>query len=152
MSAQPQTIRTGHVGINVTDVPRSTGFYQRVLGLQVQAERHDAGQHWAFLGREGTLVLTLWQQAEGAFSTSLPGLHHLSFQVDTLDEVREVEAALRAEGAEFVYQGVVPHSEGSDSGGVFFRDPDGIRLEVFAPHGAGSAPAPTPGAPSCGFF
>ncbi|MBI1759607.1 MAG: VOC family protein [Actinobacteria bacterium] len=146
------TLKTGHVGLNVTDLARSSAFYQRVLGLQVQAERSDADQRWAFLGRDDQLVLTLWQQSDGRFPTALPGLHHLSFQVDTLDEVRAVEAALRAVAADLIYDGVVPHAEGAASGGVFFRDPDGVRLEVFTQTGAVSAPAPTPGAPSCGFF
>ena len=35
---------------------------------------------------------------------------------------------------------------------TFFTDPDGIRLEIYAPAGADTAPAPTPGAPTCGFF
>lgn len=40
-----------------------------------------------------------------------------------------------------------PHAEGAQSGGVFFEDPDGIRLEIYAPNGAGDQTAPTPGAP-----
>ncbi|MEV5257368.1 VOC family protein [Streptomyces anulatus] len=38
------------------------------------------------------------------------------------------------------------------SGGIFFSDPDGIRLEIYAPTGADPADAPTSGAPTCGFF
>ncbi|HLA74470.1 MAG TPA: VOC family protein, partial [Gammaproteobacteria bacterium] len=34
----------------------------------------------------------------------------------------------------------------------FFEDPDGIRLEIYAPSGAAGCQAPMPGAPSCGFF
>lgn len=44
------------------------------------------------------------------------------------------------------------HGEGMDSGGVFFTDPDGICVEIFAPGGADGTTAPTPGAPTCGFF
>lgn len=146
------TVRTGHVGLNVTDVSRSTGFYQRVFGLDLLGEHSDAGQRWAFLGRGATLVLTLWQQSSGSFPTALPGLHHLSFQLDTQAELRAVQDAVATEGADLIYDGVVPHSEGSDSVAIFFRDPDGIRLEAFTPHGAATAPAPTPAAPSCGFF
>jgi hypothetical protein len=47
---------------------------------------------------------------------------------------------------------VVAHGEGVASGGIFFTDPDGIRLEVYAPSGAQSAPAPSGAAPTCGFF
>jgi catechol-2,3-dioxygenase len=113
----------------------------------------DEGDHrFAFLGSEGTLRLTLWQQSDGAFSTRSPGLHHLSFQVDTIEQVQTVEAALKELGVTFAHDGVVAHGEGAASGGIFFTDPDGIRLEIYAPNGAESAPAPTGAAPTCGFF
>jgi lactoylglutathione lyase len=37
---------------------------------------------------------------------------------------------------------------------VFFEDPDGIRLEIYAPSAAEAEarPAPTGSAPACGFF
>ena len=145
-------LKTGHVGLNVTDLERSTTFYREVLGLDLQAEGTDADRRWAFLGRDGQLVLTLWQQSDGRFDTARPGLHHLSFQVASVDEVRAVQATLEGLGADFLYDGVVPHREGAASGGVFFTDPDGIRLEVFTPSGADVAPAPTADAPTCGFF
>ncbi|MEV6975792.1 VOC family protein [Kitasatospora sp. NPDC093806] len=148
------TLQTGHVGLNVTDLARSTAFYRRVLGLEPVREGTDAEHRFAFLGRDGRLVLTLWQQSEGRFATAAPGLHHLSFQVDTLDEVRAAEALLRELGAEFAYDGVVPHGEGAASGGIFFTDPDGVRLEIYTPAGVDEtgAEAPSKSAPTCGFF
>ncbi|MFJ9601111.1 VOC family protein [Streptomyces althioticus] len=147
-----QTLQTGHVGVNVTDLERSLAFYQAVFGFDVMAEGKEAGRRWAFLGREGRLLVTLWQQSTGSFATGRPGLHHLSFQVGTVDEVRAAEAVLRGLGAEFAYDGIVPHGEDGTSGGIFFTDPDGIRLEIYAPTGADPADAPTPAAPTCGFF
>jgi lactoylglutathione lyase len=47
---------------------------------------------------------------------------------------------------------VVAHREGSASGGIFFHDPDGTRLEIYAPSGAENAPVPDAAAPTCGFF
>ncbi|HYN95530.1 MAG TPA: hypothetical protein VES42_16910 [Pilimelia sp.] len=67
-------------------------------------------------------------------------------------EVRAAEATLREAGAVFAYDGVVPHGEGAASGGIFFTDPDGIRLEIYAPDGAQALTAPVPAAPTCGFF
>jgi len=148
----PTALKTGHVGLNVTDLDRSKNFYSAVLGLQVQAEGDDPERRWAFLGRDGQLLVTLWQQASGRFSPATPGLHHLSFQVDSIEEVRAVQDTLDALSAEFAYDGVVPHGEGMASGGIYFADPDGTRLEVYAPSGADVAPAPTSGAPTCGFF
>ncbi|MEU8923550.1 VOC family protein [Kitasatospora sp. NPDC048545] len=149
-----RTLQTGHVGLNVTDLARSIDFYRAVLGLQVTHEGTDPDRRFALLGRDGRLVVTLWQQSTGGFATANPGLHHLSFEVESLDEVRATERLLRDLGAGFAYDGVVPHNEGSASGGIFFTDPDGIRLEVYTRTGvdATEAAAPTTGAPTCGFF
>jgi catechol 2,3-dioxygenase-like lactoylglutathione lyase family enzyme len=148
----PASLRTGHIGLNVTDLDRSLAFYRRLLGFEVAHEGRDGDRRWAFLARDGQLMVTLWQQSAGDFETGRPGLHHLSFQVDTVEEVRAAEAALRELGAAFAYDGVVPHGEGAASGGIFFTDPDGIRLEIYSPAGADTAPAPSGTAPTCGFF
>jgi hypothetical protein len=62
------------------------------------------------------------------------------------------EARLQALDVHFLYDGIVPHREGADSGGIFFEDPDGIRLEIYSPSGAGGQAAPVAEAPTCGFF
>jgi lactoylglutathione lyase len=118
----------------------------------VAGESTEAGRKFAMLQDGSGLVLTLWQQSEGRFEATRPGLHHLSFQVPSMDDVHAVEERLRAMGASMIYDGIVPHGEGAQSGGIFFEDPDGIRLEIFSPTGAADMDVPTPGAPSCGFF
>ncbi|MGW0483527.1 VOC family protein [Nonomuraea sp. NPDC003214] len=145
-------LRTGHVGLNVTDLARSTAFYRQVLELEVYNEQTDGDRRYALLGRDGALMVTLWQQSDGSFPADRPGLHHLSFQAPDIETVHRAEAVLRGLGVQPLHDGVVPHGEGASSGGVFFTDPDGIRLEIYAPSGADTAPAPTKGAPTCGFF
>jgi catechol-2,3-dioxygenase len=144
--------QTGHIGLNVTDVIRSIAFYKRVFELDTIGEQTEGDRRFAFLGRNGTVVLTLWQQSSGRSGTDVPGLHHLSFQVPDIEAVRRAEARVRELGAELIFDGVVSHGEGMSSGGVYFTDPDGIRLEIYAPTGAEIAPAPTQTAPTCGFF
>jgi len=146
------TVQTGHIGLNVSDLQRSKQFYQQVFGFEVLGESRQVGRQFVFLGQDSTPVLTLWQQSEGRFATHQPGLHHLAFQVSTIDAVRIFEERLHALGTPFLYDGVVPHGEGADSGGVFFEDPDGIRLEIYSPTGAHGLAAPTVDGPSCGFF
>lgn len=150
--AVPRSLRTGHVGLNVADLDRSKRFYQDAFGFRAMAESEEADRRFAFLGDGDTLVLTLWQQSEGRFDRARPGLHHLSFQVDSVQEVRQYEHRLRELGATFLHDGVVAHAEGAASGGVFFEDPDGIRLEIFTASGVAGQPAPTGSAPTCGFF
>lgn len=146
------SLSIGHVGLNVTDLGRSVDFYRQALGFEHLGGSTDGEHRFAFLGADGVLQLTLWQQGDGTFSPTSPGLHHLAFQVATIERVREIEAALKALAVTFAYEGVVAHSEGSASGGIFFADPDGIRLEVYAPAGASGEPAPHGSAPTCGFF
>lgn len=146
------SLRVGHVGLNVTDLDRSLAFYRDVLGFQVIAEGKEDDRRYAFVGEGTRLVLTLWQQAQGPYDNGRAGLHHLALEVDTIEQVREYETALRAYGVEFAYEGVVAHREGSASGGIFFHDPDGTRLEISAPSGAEGAPVPHTTAPTCGFF
>jgi lactoylglutathione lyase len=145
-------LQTGHVGINVTDLARSTAFYQEVFGFEVIREDVDGDRRYAFLGIDGDLVVTLWQQSSGEFLTDRPGLHHLAFLVPDIEIVRAAEERVRALGAPLFHDGVVAHGEGASSGGIFFTDPDGVRLEIYAASGADVAPAPTAGAPTCGFF
>ena len=142
---------TGHVGINVTSLDRSQLFYTDVFGLTRIGGSDDAPRRFAFLGDGERLVLTLWEQSEGRFDARMPGLHHLSFEVPSVDDVHAAEERLRARGATFAYEGVVPHAEGAHSGGIFFEDPDGTRLEIFTKQGASGA-APSGSAPTCGFF
>lgn len=146
------TLSHGHLGLNVTDLDRSLAFYRDVLGFSLLAEGKEEGRRYAYLGEGGALVLTLWQQARGAYDEGRAGLHHLAFQADSIERVRAYETALREYGVEFAYDGVVAHAEGAASGGIFFRDPDGTRLEIAVPSGAEGAPVPHETAPTCGFF
>ena len=142
-------MRPGHIGLNVPSVERAVPFYTGVFGWEVV--RRDAG--YAFLGRDADVVVTLWEQSDGAFSPDRPGLHHLAFAVGSIAEVEAAEARVRALGGAVQHGGIVPHAEGATSGGLFFTDPDGIRLEIYAGDGAERhGAAPHGEAPTCGFF
>ncbi|MGF7031143.1 catechol 2,3-dioxygenase-like lactoylglutathione lyase family enzyme [Paenibacillus mucilaginosus] len=145
-------MKTGHVGLNVADLDRSAAFYRRVFGFQEKYRSDEAGREFAFLGDDSGLVITLWQQSEGTFDAGRPGLHHLSFEAASVEQIRSIEEGLRADGVELIYDGIVPHGETANSGGIFFLDPDGIRLEIYVPEGVqGHAHTHTEG-PACGFF
>lgn len=145
------TFELGHIGLNVTEVKRSIRFYVNLFGYDLMGESHENGHHFAFLGKDGQVRITLWQQTSEEFNKAISGLHHLALRVDSIEQVKEVQQKLKELGVKFIYEGIVPHAEGSHSGGIFFEDPDGIRLEVYAATGAAKYAAPS-AAPSCGFF
>jgi lactoylglutathione lyase len=143
----------GHVGLNVTDLVRSKSFYQDVFGFDASQQSDEKDRRFVFLTQDGELVLTLWEQSEGSFAGDRPGLHHLSFQVASIQAVRDAERRLNQLGVHIYHDGVVPHARGAESGGVFFDDPDGIRLEISADSGFPiDHEAPFGEAPTCGFF
>lgn len=144
-------IESGHVGINVTDLGRSRAFYEQAFELETLGASDEDGRRYAFLGAGGRLLLTLWQQSDGRFDTGRPGLHHLAFQVPTVEDVRRAEGRVRELGARLLYDGVVPHAEGAPSGGIYFEDPDGLRLEIYTAE-VGETHARAANGPSCGFF
>src|SRR4026209_684094 len=115
-------IQTGHIGLNVSDLGKSKRFYQDAFGLELIGESEQPERRSAFLGQKGAVVLTLWQQSEGRAKHDHPGLHHLSFRVETIGEVQAAAKKLRSMDVPFQYDGIVPHSEGGKSGGIFFED------------------------------
>ena len=152
MSNTAGSFETGHIGLNVNDLARSKEFYREVFGFELRGESTDEERKYAMLAHNGKLVLTLWQQSASGFSRETAGLHHLSFQAKSVAQVKEIESKLRALGAKLIYDGIVLHSEGAKSGGIFFEDPDGIRLEIFTSEGLEEYSAPQKGASACGFF
>ena len=133
-------MRTGHIALTVSDLSRSVRFYTEVFGLQEVA----SGDGYAFLGDGERTVVTLWTAGDEA-------LHHLAFEAGDIADAAAAEARVLEHGGRMHHDGVVPHREGASSGGIFFTDPDGIRLEIYAPAGA-TGEAPHGDAPTCGFF
>lgn len=90
------TLQTGHVGLNVTNLGRSKKFYQDVFGFKSTLESSAKGREFVFLGDGQNIAVTLWQQSQGRFDGHRPGLHHLSFQLASIDEVKQAEQTLLA--------------------------------------------------------
>ncbi len=143
-----QQLQTGHVGLNVSDLGRSKKFYEEALGFQLIGESQQEDRLYAFMGDGQKLVLALWQQSTGLFEKGQPGLHHLSFQVESAEQVAAFQEKLRQLNVPLIYEGIVSHGAGMASGGIYFEDPDGIRLEIYSPTGVENAPAPTADAPT----
>jgi lactoylglutathione lyase len=145
-------VELGHVGLNVTNLEGSKAFYLALFDWKVLITSEDGEQKFAVLGNEKGAVLTLWEQSEGTFSSVTPGLHHLALQVSAPEDVQQMKKKLEELDIPIVYGGIVLHAEGRDSGGIYFNDPDGIRIEVFSAAGMNGLQEVHTHGPSCGFF
>jgi len=127
----------GHVDLVCRDLERSLAFYAAVfgpLGLEpphlVEGERGEQIHYLRFpVPGSGSLGL---RQAleEQQFELYAPGLHHVSFAVETDAEVDGVHAAAAAAGAEILHAPRVWPQYSSTYYATFFLDPDGFRIEV----------------------
>lgn len=120
-----------HIYIAVTDLGRSEEFYDKVmgvLGFRKNAFTLNGDPHVQYLNRHFGYVL---RPARNCFlhDSYSPGLHHFCLRVDTAEEVAQAAAELRAAGIETSEPQVYPEYA-PDYHATFFRDPDGIRLEI----------------------
>ena len=118
-----------HVAIRVTDLERARHFYVDVLGLPVLVEIEGV-----VLVQVGSAAMGIRADAEGAkpgdrFDPHRVGLDHVSFAVDTVEQLEQMERDLDAAGVP--NDGV--HDESVlNAKGLVFYDPDGIAFELYA--------------------
>ena len=121
--------KIGHVVLMVTDLKRSIAFYTGVLGFKV------SDIYGEDMMPGGMVFMRLNPDHHGvALIGGAPGpsqtheLHHMAFEVGSLDEVFRARKHLRESGATIVFDG---RRRAGVQIAVEFRDPDGHRLEIY---------------------
>ncbi|HEX3621921.1 MAG TPA: VOC family protein [Acidimicrobiales bacterium] len=120
-----------HLSLSVTDLGKSTEWYQQVLGLELVAEIEGQGFRRNRLRAAGsgvTLTLTAHDHEWGEpFDERRPGLDHVAFAVGSGQDVEALKG-------EFDRLGVISSEVKSTQPGtalITLRDPDNIQVEVF---------------------
>ena len=145
-------MKVGHVGINVNNMEVSKKFYIELFEFEVIFEETKEDRKYIFLGHNDEIVITLWEQSDKEFVKDTAGLHHLAFIVDSVEELIIFEKKLELLKVEKIYENIVSHAEGAESGGIYFFGPDGVRLEVCVASGIDRCNPDVKEDSSCGFF
>ena len=106
-----------HLKILVTDLERSTRFYERALGMEV-IDRRDDRIILTTPGRGDSLTLGLVKEGQE------PGLDHFGFFLDDDTDLDEMLQQAEAAGARD-FRTVDSHKPTA-----FFTDPDGFRIQI----------------------
>jgi catechol 2,3-dioxygenase-like lactoylglutathione lyase family enzyme len=122
--------KLGHVVVNVADLDKSKRFYTEVLGFQPTDIYGDDKMPGGMVflrcnGDHHCLALIGGAPPAGEARRTL---HHLAFELATLDEVFRARDHLRRHGATIVYEG---RRRAGCQVSVEFLDPDGHHLELF---------------------
>lgn len=125
--------KIGHVVLYVADLERSVDFYTKVLGFRVSDvypdTMMDGGMVFMRCNADHHGVALVGGGAPaGAGSKGRAGLHHMAFEVATIDEVLKARAWLEANGVDILFEG---RRRAGAQVAVEFRDPDGHWLEIY---------------------
>ena len=123
--------KLGHVVVNVSDLEASKRFYTEVLGFRISdiygGDMMPGGM--VFLrcnGDHHCLALIGSLPADGGDARKT--LHHIAFELATLDEVFRARDHLQRHGAKIVFEG---RRRAGCQVSVEFLDPDGHHLELY---------------------
>lgn len=126
--------KLGHVVLMVENLARSLAFYTRVLGFKVSdvypASMVPGGMVFLrFNADHHGVALVGGRKDEGKPKTSSGrDMHHMAFEVATLDEVLRARHHLERHGVTVDFNG---RRRAGCQVAVEFRDPDGHRLEIY---------------------
>jgi catechol 2,3-dioxygenase-like lactoylglutathione lyase family enzyme len=122
--------KIGHAVINVADLEASKRFYTDVLGFRISDIYPDGMMPGGMVflrcnGDHHSLALIGGAPKSGDTKRTL---HHLAFELATLDEVFRARDHLKQQGAKIVFEG---RRRAGCQVSVEFLDPDGHHLELY---------------------
>ena len=118
--------RLGHLVIKVRDLERSERFYTQFMDLNITGRIPD---RMVFMSADPKsshelAIVSVGKEAIGPQEDQV-GLAHMAWQMETMEDLRDVHRRLKACGWEFRI------GDHGMSLGIYFQDPDGHEIETF---------------------
>lgn len=123
-----KTTGVHHIVLKVSDPQKSAEFYSKVCGLEIFSE--EGGSY----GLTGGGLDSLWLAAPDNGENAHPfnrrgdiGLDHWAWTVETMEDLKAIEARLKDLGIEMEDGGITDDGYGGTA--IFTHDPDGMSVE-----------------------
>ena len=114
-----------HVNVAVADLGQSIEFYNTLFGQEPSVRKDDYAK-WMLEDPRVNFAISQ--------SSRSSGINHVGLQADTMDELGEIQARLKAAGEQTFEQ---PEAECcyARSSKTWVQDPDAVRWETFVTFG-----------------
>lgn len=123
-----------HIVLTVSNAKKSTEWYQKVLGWKIIEQKDD----YAYMVPdekkypETKFMLVVGEprdnkSTDNLFDRNKIGLDHFAFNVDSIEELKEIEDRLKKLNIEMEDEGVTDDDFGGTA--IFCKDPDGMKVE-----------------------
>jgi catechol-2,3-dioxygenase len=119
----------GHVALVVREIGRAVDFYTGVVGLHV-TERTAGGEVYLRCGREHHCLVLI--------PGGVAGLDHTAYEAPSGEALEALDAAVRARGVPVERR---PVGAGIAGEGLWFRDPEGLLVVLYAGMSEAEPPA-----------
>ena len=126
-----------HIAIATQDAEKTASFYKEVFGLREMAKLDSANAKGYFLS-DGNINLAILdfqndQVAGAERGKNYSGIHHIGFEVESLEEIAKKMKAANAEPREDINQALGVGMGGGPHQGnveVKYAGPDGVIIDV----------------------
>jgi len=126
-SSDDNEISLNHIGINVSDLKKSTAFYEEILHLkQIPEPFHDGKHTWLTMGAAGHLHLIEGTSHEIAHDKN----NHLCFSVRSIEDFIANLNKHTVEYTNWAGTAKEPTVRVDGVKQIYFKDPDGHLIEI----------------------
>ncbi len=120
--------RLNHAVLYVRDLSASVSFYEEALGFRVVNELPGRAVFLQARGSTNDHDLGLFQigaqAGDSAAGQATVGMYHLAWEVDTLEDLSQLQDSLAQRGA------LVGATDHSSTKSLYGKDPDGLEFEI----------------------
>lgn len=128
------SVKINHINLSVSDMEKSLSFYNELMfALGCEKGLDESGSWGAARGYKGEgFELEIIHEVDIEYKpfNRFVGLNHIAFEVESREKVDEIHKLVKELGVK-ITRGPKKYPEYTDNYyAFFFRDPDGIPLEV----------------------